>query len=58
LQEIHGEIAGRFKNWNDYMISADKSGQVERTFGFPHGAPVYLRLAADPDFAFTRFPLH
>jgi hypothetical protein len=58
LQAVHGEVATRFANWNDYMISADKSDQVDTTFGFPDGAPAYLRLAADPAFAFARFPLH
>jgi hypothetical protein len=58
LQMVHNEVTNRFANWNDYMISADKSSHVDTTFGFPDGAPTYLRLAADPNFAFSRFPLH
>ena len=58
LQAIHDEVAARFANWNDYMISADKWAEVDTTFGSPDGAPAYLRLVADPGFSSARFPLH
>lgn len=58
MDAILQEVRSRFATWNDYLISADKWTQFEGTFGMPYTAPVYLRLAADPNFAFTKYPLN
>lgn len=58
LEGILGEVRSRFATWNDYLISADKWIEFDCTFGMPDTAPVYLRLAADPNFAFTKYPLN